>query len=506
MPDQFGRKTPQELLIEQQQQAAAQGRMSLASGMDSGMIMPTRTPEQMAAMNKSFKGEEGKIKSQRAMAQQLRGQGMPQGREVGPLNVYQAPNWGESLAGATNILAGAWMGKQANDRDVELDADRTQAALEKAIYAQDMDKYADDVRKEGLTYARGRDATADDQWQKTFEYNQNRDKVGDEQWESEYAADVSELEPQPYKDLDGIQRYVTRMPDPDDKRKFINLDENGEVVDIKGWEKVSPYGRGSYTSSTRKNPTTWIDDAGNVKYTYTIGETEYDRDTNEPMKAGWISDGKFTKTTLMSEGKKADELEALGKRFGPTLDMMDRVERADEAAFTDPETGEYVGPEEGETRFSWLTKQRNALGGAARIMSDVMNGDAEEGVKFATAMDLVNAVMRARVGLSQTVTEQANIFLEAGMDVMSKPEVFEAWWRNMEDALYRDMRMIEATTSPVILEIYQRNQGRIDGGDSVLGGSGGRGGGGGQMSRNNNRSSLEAEEESLRRELEELGG
>jgi len=480
-------KTDQQMLAEylrrQQQQGMSLGRppitmesqvnalanQPLAPGMVSAYVDQSK-PDPRA---KSFTGEENRIKSQRAMANMLRGKEAPKGKTVGPYDLYMGPNWGESLAYAGEQALGGYMAGKANRDDIALDEER---GLAKAAELARQDEIEDrgfnlklDEYNRGI-YESDRD----------FKYQRGRDNTEDGQWVDEYALNLAELEPQPYRDLDGVHRYITRMPDPNDKRKVINLDENGNVVDIKGWEQINPYGRGSYTSSTIKNPTTWIDDAGNVKYTYMMGDTEYDRDTNEPMKAGWITDGGFRKTKLMSEGKISDELEALGKRFGPTLDMMDRVERADEAAFSDPETGEYIGPEEGETRFSWLTKQRNTLGGASRLMNDVLSGNADEGVKFATAMDLVNAVMRARVGLSQTVTEQANIFLEAGMDIMSKPEVFEAWWRNMDDAIHRDMRMIEATTSPLILELYARNQSNIDTGDSTLDSSGRRNSGRGQ--------------------------
>jgi len=467
--------------ITMESQVNALANQPLAPGMVSAYVDESK-PDPRA---KSFAGEDNRIKSQRAYADMLRGKEAPKGKTVGPFDLYMGPNWGESLAYAGEQALGGYMTGLANRDDKALDEEKGRAlkatlARQDEIEDRGFNLKLDEYNRGIYESDRGFDQQVDEYNRGIYEsnrdhkYQRGRDNIADNQWADEYAVDLAELETQAYRDLDGVDRYITKMPDPNDNRKVINLDENGEVVDIKGWEQINPYGRGSYTSSTIKNPTTWIDDAGNIKYTYMMGDTEYDRDTNKPMEAGWITDGGFRKTKLMDEGKIADELESFGERFGPTLDMMDRVERADEAAFSDPVTGEYIGPEEGETRFSWLTKQRNTLGGASRLMNDVLSGNADEGVKFATAMDLVNAVMRARVGLSQTVTEQANIFLEAGMDIMSKPEVFEAWWRNMDDAIHRDMRMIEATTSPLILELYARNQSRIDGGDSTLDSSGRR--------------------------------
>ena len=43
----------------------------------------------------SFTGEENRIKSQRAMANMLRGKEAPKGKTVGPYDLYMGPNWGD---------------------------------------------------------------------------------------------------------------------------------------------------------------------------------------------------------------------------------------------------------------------------------------------------------------------------------------------------------------------------------------------------------------------------
>ena len=72
------------------------------------------------------------------MAQKMRGQGPAQGREVGPLGVYMAPNWAEALSGAVTPAIGGYMEGQANRKDEDLDAERTmqKVALYKAAQAE----------------------------------------------------------------------------------------------------------------------------------------------------------------------------------------------------------------------------------------------------------------------------------------------------------------------------------------------------------------------------------
>ena len=69
-------------------------------------------------------GQERGIAAQRAMAAQMRGGGAPKGKTVGPSGLYVAPNWGEHLEHVTGKLAGAYLGKKANEADTELDVSR----------------------------------------------------------------------------------------------------------------------------------------------------------------------------------------------------------------------------------------------------------------------------------------------------------------------------------------------------------------------------------------------
>jgi hypothetical protein len=84
----------------------------------------------------SIEGRQRISDSQRDYANQLRGKGMPKGREVGPLDVYVQPNWAESLEGAVNQGLGGYMAGQANKEDRAIDKERQ---LEKALALEKVD-------------------------------------------------------------------------------------------------------------------------------------------------------------------------------------------------------------------------------------------------------------------------------------------------------------------------------------------------------------------------------
>ena len=100
-----------------------------------------------------FSGRERAIDSQRKMAQKMRGQGPAQGREVGPLGVYMAPNWAEALSGAVTPAIGGYMEGQANRKDEDLDAERTmqKVALYKAKEAEQARTEAIEAERFGIT-------------------------------------------------------------------------------------------------------------------------------------------------------------------------------------------------------------------------------------------------------------------------------------------------------------------------------------------------------------------
>ena len=96
---------------------------------NSGTYSPYSTPEEIAAMSKSYDGQDNGIASQRALANAMRSKAMPQGKTIGSgkWQSYQAPNWGENLAGATEKIVGGYMAGQANRQDALLDEEKSEA-------------------------------------------------------------------------------------------------------------------------------------------------------------------------------------------------------------------------------------------------------------------------------------------------------------------------------------------------------------------------------------------
>ena len=105
------------------------------AGMEAPTTAGTETPEQQrarlqAAASADLTGTASNIEAQRNIAQSLRGQAMPQGREVGPYGVYMGPNWGETLGYAGSQVIGGLLEGRARDEAQSLEralADREQA-------------------------------------------------------------------------------------------------------------------------------------------------------------------------------------------------------------------------------------------------------------------------------------------------------------------------------------------------------------------------------------------
>ena len=103
---------------------------------------------------KSFTGAENRIKSQRAMANMLRGKEAPKGKTVGPYDLYMGPNWGESLAYAGEQALGGYLAGEANRADIELDEERglAKAAELAAEDARRQERFQPEIQ---TTYNRG---------------------------------------------------------------------------------------------------------------------------------------------------------------------------------------------------------------------------------------------------------------------------------------------------------------------------------------------------------------
>lgn len=134
----------------------------------SGTYSPYSTPEEIAAMSKSYDGQDNGIASQRALANAMRSKAMPQGKTIGSgkWQSYQAPNWGENLAGATEKIVGGYMAGQANKQDALLDEEKSKAigltlSREEAKEAYELKIAAEKVKQEQLNKDRTYKQTGD---------------------------------------------------------------------------------------------------------------------------------------------------------------------------------------------------------------------------------------------------------------------------------------------------------------------------------------------------------
>jgi len=131
--------------ITMESQVNALANQPLAPGMV-GAYVDQSKPDPRA---KSFTGEENRIKSQRAMANMLRGKEAPKGKTVGPYDLYMGPNWGESLAYAGEQALGGYLAGKANRDDIALDEEKGRV-LAATLAAQD----EENARKAALEQAK----------------------------------------------------------------------------------------------------------------------------------------------------------------------------------------------------------------------------------------------------------------------------------------------------------------------------------------------------------------
>jgi len=164
---------------EEQLMRAAVMREIERAGMTNPYAAPDAKAGLMARAAQSTSGQAAKLKQQQAMANALRNTQMPQGRTVGPSNIYVAPNWAESLAGGAQRFAGEYLAGKARQEGGAYDQldeaetakamageqladlrtqeqrgfDAEQAGLKRALDAQI-------ARDRNLTTTRGQDLTA----------------------------------------------------------------------------------------------------------------------------------------------------------------------------------------------------------------------------------------------------------------------------------------------------------------------------------------------------------
>jgi len=150
--------TTQSQIRQQLSQPMAPGFLNQSAG-GGGGGGGAPTPSSVAQAAQRISGQERGIESQRAAAAAMRGKAMPDGRTVGPSNIYIGPNWGETLGYVANQVGGGLMARGANKKDTALDAQRTKQAQAEAQYAaQLVDEergYATSEREEGQDFLSG---------------------------------------------------------------------------------------------------------------------------------------------------------------------------------------------------------------------------------------------------------------------------------------------------------------------------------------------------------------
>jgi len=118
-----------------------------------------------AAQAQDFTGADRRIEMQNEYANQLRGQAAPQGRRVGPSNIYVAPNWAESLRHGVSQGLGGYMAGKARRASEDLDAEKN-AVLQAKIEQERSDIDRDyGLRQAASTLARDEYNTGISQWE-----------------------------------------------------------------------------------------------------------------------------------------------------------------------------------------------------------------------------------------------------------------------------------------------------------------------------------------------------
>lgn len=137
--------------MESQVNAAVSAPMTPGTGGFGDPPVPTDLDRQaMAARTQDFTDRQSAVDSQREIAQQMRSGKSPQGRTVGPYDVYVAPNWGEVAGDVATKLGGGYLEGRANKEGAKIDEARSEAALQKAMEEQRRRTEDVDYRERGL--------------------------------------------------------------------------------------------------------------------------------------------------------------------------------------------------------------------------------------------------------------------------------------------------------------------------------------------------------------------
>lgn len=120
-------------------QVNAQVNAPLSSGMAGAYIDQAEVAQKQklrAAATADYTDQQAAVDTQRKLAQGMRGSQSPQGKTVGPLDVYVAPNWGEVVGDVAMKLGGGDLERRAGIRGAEIDQKRTEQAAAALDYTE----------------------------------------------------------------------------------------------------------------------------------------------------------------------------------------------------------------------------------------------------------------------------------------------------------------------------------------------------------------------------------
>jgi hypothetical protein len=368
-------------------------------------------------------------KTMRARAAALRDDPTPQGRTVGPLNVYVGPNWGETVGHVGKKLLGGYLDKKANEAQEEIGR---KSGLAKAAEA------------EASVFKAGKEQE-DTDWEKQFKERQQeeveRAAAANEKADLQgLALDAIEMEPIQYLRDDGSKLYVGYRLNKDDTAvEPYNLD-TGKKVNM-GDLTIDPDQLGGDAKSFNE-PIRFVDaktgDERMLSWNkggYYIDAMDQKQVAPEDLK-GWIPEA------AMSEKQREDQITSWVQNNGPTLELLHDIQQAN-AAFA------AAGGEGGPSGvFNYATKMKGTAGDIFRAIDDVGEEGNPTADAYAAANTVFNAISRMRAGLSQTVNEVQRIEQETGQPLAVSPEVLAKYWGRLQNKVIEDLRRAEETMSP----------------------------------------------------------
>ncbi len=401
-------------------------------------------PSREDIASRDFSAQERRFKQQQAYANSLRGRGAPQGKTVGPSNIYVGPNIGESLEYAVNQGLGGYLAGKAAREDEALDAQRQETAA--ARYGIERDDKARtfgqgdrqlDISQDKINEAVRANLAEEKHSGKTLKETMRANLAAEGLEERQLAGEESELGTRPYKDPDGKLRNIRTVRDEDGN--FINVDENSQPVDITGWDELGYSSSRSGSGATAKNPDRWVNLDGDVVHTYDRDGVLFNRDTQKPMPPGWIKEGGYIQETAVSGSGRNSALQKLSQN---TVNV--RSLATDFTAMEDV-FGQYgIDLSDGGVPLGRFEKDDGLVGQLSRNIQDSFNKDGEKGIIYSSTRAVLNSIIRNNAGMSQTVAEIQKLNKQYGATWWEDPKVMAEGLKRLGPKIQTDIASFTA--------------------------------------------------------------